>query len=191
MWIVVSCRQSLDSESALESVTFSIAKTPHLMFKFVEKCDYDCARELLMRESRTAISCTSVHSSYPQSAVRAYRRWSAELARYRQSSTIAIHSSTNDLWKTFLLRFAPGFSRLPSPPTAMSPIDAIFFSRARNHAPRQLRPSARAARCRSSIGFADRIDRRGAVGRLLVGGCVLCAAHDQEWRDRVVRARRR
>ena len=45
----------------------------------------------------------------------------AHLARYRQFSTCAIHKNDNDLWKTFLLRFESGFSRLPSPPTAKSP----------------------------------------------------------------------
>src|SRR4051812_4230931 len=82
-----------------------------------------------MCESPHLFSCTSVHTSYPQGAAQAYRLRGAELARYRQSSTIAIHSSTNDLWKTFLLRFASGFSRLPSPPTAMSPLDAFFLPR--------------------------------------------------------------
>ena len=161
------------------------------MFKLVEKRDRNCARERMVRQARHAFSCTSVHSSYPQTSAGAYPRRSAELARYRQSSTMAIHSSSNDLWKTFLLRFAPGFSRLPSPPTAKSPLDAIFSLSRTHNAPRQLRCSTRAARRRASVGVVDRIDRSGAVGCVLVVGCVLRAAHVAVWRDSVVRARRR
>jgi hypothetical protein len=65
----------------------------------------------LVREIR---SCTSVHSSYPQHPSGAYACVRAQLARYRQFSTSRIHSNDNDLWKTLLLRFVSGFSRLPS-----------------------------------------------------------------------------
>jgi hypothetical protein len=59
-------------------------------------------------------SCTSVHSSYPQEPRSAYACTRAQLARYRHFSTSRIHSNDNDLWKTLLLRFVSGFSRLPS-----------------------------------------------------------------------------
>lgn len=65
-------------------------------------------------------SCTSVHRRFPQGCPGPYSRLDADLARFRQSSTIAIHSNDNDLWKTFLLRFVSGFSRLPSPSTAVA-----------------------------------------------------------------------
>jgi hypothetical protein len=161
----------------------ALEKRAHSMFRFVEKRDDESARERMMRQSRHPFSCTSVHSSYPQNMAGAYRCVGAELARYRQPSTIAIHSSSNDLWKTFLLRFAPGFSRLPSPPTAKSPLDAIFSLPRTHNAPRQLRCSLRAARRRASVGVADRIDRSGTVGCLLVIGCVLRASHVAAGRD--------
>jgi len=68
-----------------------------------------------------ANSCTSVHNRSPQVCDGAYPCRRAHLAGCRHFSTCAIHKNDNDLWKTFLLCFESGFSRLPPPPTAKSP----------------------------------------------------------------------
>jgi hypothetical protein len=192
MWIAGVIDNGSTAVLGVERLLWRLQKKSHSVFKLVEKRGGGRAPKNIARKSRHQFSCTSVHTSYPQGVAGRYRCRSAELAGYRHSSTNAIHSSSNDLWKTFLLRFLSVFSRLPSLPTAMSPIDAIFsFSRTPQNAPRQLRRSTRAARRRTSIVAVDRIDRCGAMGCVLVRGRLLCAAHEPHWRSGVVRARRR
>src|SRR6185312_1624737 len=104
-------------------------------------------------------SCTSVHTRFPQMLIEAYVWTDGDLARCRHLSTSAIHSNDNDLWKTSLLRFESGLSRLPSLPLATSPHQCTSVHRSQlhpslashvsNHASRSLRYASRTARRRA------------------------------------------
>ena len=121
--------------------------------------------------ARSARSCTSVHSSYPQEQNGAYACTRAKLARFRHFSTSRIHSSDNDLWKTFLLRFESWFSRLPSRSHRGRPFAgaARVF---RNHFDQCISSAAQLPRALSKPRLARRSwpsHRRATVSRRISG----------------------
>jgi hypothetical protein len=100
----------------LETVTARAPKSRRDRVQKIRICAVGDARENRANNChRDSNSCTSVHTPYPQEWRGPYRCGCADLESCRQLSTRAIHSNTNDLWKTFLLRFDSGFSSMPSP----------------------------------------------------------------------------
>jgi hypothetical protein len=193
--------------SAVESAQFStsVRHRTHLGIGYSERPKwYEDRRSLGWKNSRALAreeppenahvagdSCTSVHNAFPQVDAGSYRRAQMHLARYRQYSTFAIHSSDNDLWKTLLLQFFSAFSRFPSLPLALSLRRLTKGSVA--HASCQLPQAAGTTRGRAANGAPGGPRRRRTMGRILVVavGRLLRPMHARAGRSRVVQTCRR
>lgn len=127
------CRHRIDRRRARKSVTSRQKKWRSRRRKTGEKQADSTAHNSRVAARTPSESCTSVHNRYPQPPRGAYHFAQSDLLSYRHQSTCAIHSNDNDLWKTFLLQFESGFSRLPSLPAITSSKDAETASHCPMH----------------------------------------------------------